>query len=118
MATILVSVAVVGALGGIRALQGSEAKAKTADLLQNLAAEKLNDMRYLADPSDNGDAGDFSDRGYPDIHWTADIETSDVDNVDSVTVTVTQGKEAQTIKTMMFVTPQSSSTSGSGAAAP
>jgi hypothetical protein len=109
--SIIVAVAVAGVFDGIRSMAKTEVKANTADLLQRLAVEKVNDLEILSDPSVGGDNGDFSDRGYPDIMWTADVETASITNVDELTVTVSQGTDSQTITTMVYV-PQESSTTG------
>ena len=41
---VLVSVAIVGVLGGIRTIQDTNAKARTAELLQRLATEKISGL--------------------------------------------------------------------------
>jgi Tfp pilus assembly protein PilV len=124
VASVLVAVAITGVLGGIRALGVAQAKAQDSDLVQRLAAEKINDMRILADPTSNGTSGDFSDRNYPDVTWTADVESTSVTNVDEITVTATRGKVSQSLMTLMYIAPatststtgSSSSTSGTGGA--
>lgn len=107
---VLVAVAVVAALGGIRALEAADAKAKQVVLLQRLAAEKVNDLRILADPSQAGSSGDFSDRGYKDITWAADVEATSVSNVDQIVVTATQGSVSQEVSTLEYI-PSTTSTS-------
>lgn len=113
--TVLVAVAVVGVLGGIRSIGAADVKARTADLLQRLAAEKLHDLKVLPDPSDAPDSGDYSDRGYADITWNLAIEATGANNVDQVTVTTTRGGDSQALTTLMFVSPSagaSDSTTG------
>lgn len=102
---VLVSVAVVGALGGIRSIQAADARARSADLLQRLASEKVSDMALLSDPSTGSNAGDFSDRGHGDVSWTAAVTTTGAAGVDRVTVTATRGGDAQALTTLMFVRP-------------
>lgn len=115
--TVLVSVAVVASLGGIRALSAADSAGKQALLLQRLAAEKIDDLRILPDPSQAGSTGDFMDRGYTDITWTADVEPTSVSNVDNVTVTVTQGKASQEISTLIYIPTSTSTTTSTTAAA-
>lgn len=102
---VLVSVAVVGVLGGIRSIQAAGARARSADLLQCLVAEKVGDIRLLSDPSTGGNAGDFSDRGHAEISWTASVEATGAASVDKVTVTATRGGDSQALTTLVFVRP-------------
>ena len=112
MTVVLVSVAVVGVLGGIRSIQAAGARARGADLLQRLVAEKVGDIRLLADPSTSGNAGDFSDRGHSDISWTASVTTTAAANVDKVTVTATRGGQSQALTTLVFVRPSVGTSAG------
>ena len=109
---VLVSVAVVGVLGGIRSIQAAGARARGADLMQRLVAEKVGDIRLLSDPSTGGVAGDFSDRGHGEITWTARVETTGAANVDKVTVTATSGRDSQALTTLVFARPSSGAALG------
>lgn len=109
---VLVSVAVVGVLGGLRVIAAADAQARDADLIQRLTAEKLGDMRLLSDPAAGGSAGDFSDRGHSEITWTAAVTATGAADVDKVTVTATGGGRSQTVSTLMFVRPAAGTTSG------
>ncbi len=100
---VLVTVAFVGVFRGLRALAAIEARTQTADLLQRLSAEKINDLTLLPDPGAGAKTGDFSDRGYPGIGWSAQVEASDAANVDKVTVTATRGSASQALSTLLFV---------------
>lgn len=117
---VLVAVALVGALGGIRAIKDADAKAQTADLLERLATEKVSDLKLLQDPSTNGSQGDFTDRGYPDITWSLQEDTSAITNMVQVTLTVTRGRDAQVLTTLLYIPSQSgtatttSTTTGAG----
>lgn len=108
--SVLVAVAVVATMGGIRSIMNAQSKAQTADLLQRLASEKLDDSRYLSSPDANGTSGDFSDRGYPDISWSMAVQAAGVTNLDQVTVTATRGNDSQALTTMMYVAPATTTT--------
>ena len=112
--TVLVGVAVVGVMGGIRSVMVTQAKAQTADRLVQLAAEKMEDVKILADPEDGGTSGDFSDRGYPNITWALTETTTSITNLDEVTVTVTDGKESQALDTLLYIAPAAGTTSVTG----
>lgn len=109
---VLVSVAVVGVLGGLRSIQAANARARSADLLQRLVSEKVGDIRLLADPGTGGNAGDFSDRGHGEISWTTRVEATGATNVDKVTVTATQGRASQALTTLVFVRPSAATAGG------
>lgn len=106
---VLVSVALVGVFGGLRSLQAADARAQTADLLQRLASEKVADLKLLSDPSTGPGAGDFADRGYPDVTWSASVEATGTTDVDKVTITATRGRASQSLATLFFVRPSSGS---------
>lgn len=108
---VLVTVAVVGVLNGIRATQVTAARARDADVLQRLASEKLEDLKLLSDPSGDGARGDFSDRGYPDTTWTVNVQSTSVTNLDEVTVTALKGSDSQALTTLIYVPPLTGSTS-------
>ena len=113
----LVSIGVVGTFGAVRAIDAAQVKARTADLLQTLATEKLADLQLLQTPTANGDGGDFSDRGYSDVTWHLDDTATDVTDIDQVAVTVTQGGSSQAITALMFIRPQTTpATTPSGSA--
>jgi prepilin-type N-terminal cleavage/methylation domain-containing protein len=114
---VLVSLALVGALSGIRAIKNADAKAQTADLLQRLAAEKINDLRLLQDPSANGSDGDFADRGYPDITWNLQETAASVTNMVQITLTVTRSKDTQALTTLLYIVPQTGTTTSTTTAA-
>jgi type II secretion system protein I len=112
--TVIVAIALVGVIGAIGSQVKSQSKANDALLLQRLASEKLNDLRLLQDPSTSGGTGDFSDREYPNVTWSADVETTSTANLDQVTVTATEGSASQSITTLMYVPPATSTTSTTG----
>ncbi len=103
---VIVAVAMVGVYGGIGVLSKVDSQAHTADLLQRLATEKIQDVELLATPSANGSTGDFTDRGYPDITWSLDDQPSGVTNVDQITMTVTRGSDSQAVTTLVYLSQQ------------
>jgi prepilin-type N-terminal cleavage/methylation domain-containing protein len=108
--TMIVAIAVTGVFGGIRALTAADVKARDADLLQRLASEKVEDIRVNGDPNTYGTNGDFTDRGYPDVSWTMEIQTVSTANVDQLTVTAARAKESQAITEFVYVPPATTTT--------
>ncbi len=101
----LVAVAVVGVLGGIRGLTLADAKARKADLLQRLALRRMDELSVADALSAAQTSGDFSEQGYPAVSWTVDIQPSGVTDVDQVTVTASEGQNAQTLTGLFHVPP-------------
>jgi len=102
---LLVSVALVGAMHGLRALAAADIRARRADLLQALAQQKLEELRATEDPRTLDDRGDFSEQGHPEITWTLTVQPSGAENVDEVQVTATQGDYSQSLKELIYVPP-------------
>jgi prepilin-type N-terminal cleavage/methylation domain-containing protein len=102
---VLVGLAMAGVFGGIRSLMTAEFKAREANLLQRLAADKLNEIGPVTDPRTADTSGDFTDAGHADITWTLEVESTSTLNVEQVTVTATRGESSQTISSMIFLRP-------------
>ncbi len=111
---LLVGVGIVGVFGGIRALAAAQAKAKMAERLQVLALDKINEIGAVTDPSSAETSGNYADQGEPNATYTVDVETTDTENLDKITVTATEGTERQSLTSLLYV-PAATSTSGSSA---
>jgi prepilin-type N-terminal cleavage/methylation domain-containing protein len=109
---VLVLVAVVGSLQAIRAIGQAEVKAREAELLQRLAADKWNEMGAVTDPQTAETNGDFTDQGYPDVEWELTVEPSGTTNVDQLTITATRGQSSQTLTGLLFVRPTTGGAAG------
>ena len=109
---LLVGLALTGVFGGIRSLTAAEIKARDADLIQRLCAQKFSELGSVTDPRTAETSGDFAEEGYEDVEWTLEVEPSGSLSVDQVTVTATRNDESQTLTGLVFVRPQA------GAAAP
>lgn len=107
---VLVSIAIVSVLGGIRAISAADLRAREADLLQRLAVLKLNEMGPVTDPQTADNKGDFTDQGYPDVSWTLEVVPSGTENLNELTVTTTRGVATQTLTGYLFIRPVTGST--------
>ncbi len=108
--TVVVGVGLAGVMAGIRAIGVADVKARTADTLQQLAAQKLAEVRTSSDIANASTSGDFSDQGYSDINYQVDVQPSGTDNIDEVKVTVTQNNDTQTLTEFLFVPPTTTTT--------
>ncbi|GAB4459650.1 MAG: hypothetical protein OHK0029_22480 [Armatimonadaceae bacterium] len=115
---VLIVLALVGVLGGIRALNATDVKARDADLLQRLAQEKYNELTTVTDPRTTDDSGDFTEQGYPEITWTVEVEPSGAENVDQVTITTTRNdnNNSQTLTGLVFIPPATTAPTANPAA--
>ena len=108
--------------GGLRALAVAEAKAKMAERLQGLAMDKMNELGTVTDASSAETSGNFFDQGEPNATFTIDVETTDTENLDKITVTAIEGTERQSLTSLLYIpaatstssTTGSTSTTGSG----
>ncbi len=110
VAVVLVAIGLVAVFGGIAALNRAEVKARSAELLQSLAMQKISEYGAVTDPRSAETSGDFSDQGYSDITWRFVDEPSGITDVDKLTVTVAQGSEEQTLTTLIYIRPTTSTT--------
>ena len=102
---VLVGIGVVGAFGGMRAIGQAQARADTANLLQRLAVDALNQLSEVTDPSTAATSGDFSSEGHPEISWKLDVQQANAQNLDQVTVTATLGNASQAVSGLIYVAP-------------
>jgi prepilin-type N-terminal cleavage/methylation domain-containing protein len=108
----LVSVALVGVMGGIASLTKADIRAQDAVLLQQLANQKLHEIAQTTDPRTAETTGDFTEQGYPSITWEQTLEPSSTENVDVLSVTTTKNnktnngnEQTQTLAELVYVPP-------------
>lgn len=90
----LVAIGVVGVVGGFQALTTSQTRAQETERMQRLAFQKYDEMIAVQGTASADLGGDFSDRGMPAYKWEASVQPTGVDNLDSVTVTVSRIKDS------------------------
>ena len=114
----LVSVILAG--GGIAALVSSigateraEARAIQAEKMQRLGNAKLEEIIASRDFVSQG--GDFATEGEPDFEWNLEQNTTSVENLSQLTVSVTKSTDSsvkQTLSTLIYDPPTSSDSGG------
>jgi len=110
-------VAVVLAGGGIAALVSAigattrgEAKAIQSEKMQRLAVQKLDEV--IATQDFNSQGGNFADDGEPDMDWSMTDDTTSVENLEQVTVTVSKSNDSNTsqvVSTLFYRRPAETS---------
>lgn len=114
----LVSLVLAG--GGIAALVSSigateraEARALQSEKMQRLAYTKLEEILASRDFVSQG--GDFNDRGESDFEWNLEQNTTSVENLTQLTVSVTKTTDSsvkQTLSTLVFDPPTATANGG------
>lgn len=111
VAILLVGICMAGVFGGLTVLAQSDARARDVVLLQRLAQQKISDVELVGDPSLAEESGDFSEQGYPDATWSMTYEQEgDLLTLQRVTVTVDRLNHSQSLTTLVYVRPESSTT--------
>lgn len=112
--TFLIGLAVVGAMGGIRALKMADIKAKQVELVQRLAMQKLDEYESVTPVNTADSSGDFSDHGYPDVTYDMTMTPTSTANIDIVEVTAKQGTVSQSLTELFYIRPTTSASPTSG----
>ena len=109
-------VAVILAGGGIAALvtalgstERAEARTLSAEKMLRFAEQKLQES--IATKDFNSQSGDFTDQGAPDLDWTLSQETTSVDDLEYITVTVSKADgtgSSQSARTLFYQTQTAS----------
>lgn len=100
---LLLSIGVVASMSALEAVSRTESKVNSADTLQRLACEKLNDVRVALDPTNVATSGDFTDQGHKDVTWQVSLDETSASFVEQVSVTATKGKDSQTVSTLIYL---------------
>jgi hypothetical protein len=116
---ILLSVGIVAIIRGIGAIQLGEAKAREKSFMMSLASQKLDEIIATSDSSQFQQNGDFQDVGERRYTWRTEVNTTSVDNLSAVTITVERadGRNVSVELSATVYVPPTTSTTG-GAATP
>lgn len=114
--SVLVGVALAGAIGALGSLSKADTAARNAELLQRLAVQKLAALRTEGDLRTAETSGDFSAEGYPEAEWSLELQATDDENVQEATITAARGESQQAVSELVFFQPETTTTtSGTGA---
>ncbi len=85
---VLLSVGIVAVIRGIGLIQLGEARARERSNMTALASQKLDEVIATADPTQYQQNGDFQDIGESKYSWKTEVNTTSVDNLTAITVTI------------------------------
>jgi prepilin-type N-terminal cleavage/methylation domain-containing protein len=115
-AAALLGVGITAALSALGAIAKTEAAIQDKARMQRMAQEKYDEMVSTNQQALASQSGDFTDRNLPGYTWNLDVETSQVTNLDTVTVTVQKqnagARDAEgRVEGMLYISPNSTSAS-------
>ncbi|MCE9559596.1 MAG: hypothetical protein K8R88_11665 [Armatimonadetes bacterium] len=99
VAVALLAIGITACLGALGAMTKGEARAQESERLQLLAHRKLNELIATREAETGSASGDFSASGFPSITWAAETETSGVENLDALYLTVTEPNKPDLVLT-------------------
>lgn len=76
--------------------------------LNRLAARKLDELVATGEAINGNASGTFEEEGFPNVNWSITSEPSGVENLNTITITVSKEANDETgkqISTLMFVPP-------------
>ncbi len=114
VAIVLVAVGVTGTLGALSAMAQSKVRLQQSQLMQKLANDKLAEVIATGDASNGSASGTFDSAGAEKMTWSTEDESTGVENLDAITVTVKQDDREVSASTLYYRAPATTGT-GSGA---
>lgn len=113
VAVVLAGVGVAASVSAFGALEKSEANAIEKERMIRLATEKYNELAAMGDLNNVG--GTFDDRGEDRYVWEASVETTGIENVSQLNVTVSLSdsmnrERSETVYGVVYEEPASSTT--------
>lgn len=113
---VMLAVGIVGSMQAIGAMSAGDGRARELERMQRLAVDKYRELLVTDDSARTSSNGDFTDRNDQVHLWAVTYDDSGIDNLDLMTVTVTNknspnGRSAK-VESLVYV-PSSSSTSSS-----
>jgi prepilin-type N-terminal cleavage/methylation domain-containing protein len=111
-ALVLMGVGLVSVFSALSAIASSEARTRETEKMHRMAMAKFDELRAITDTFSGSDSGDFSDLGEPDYVWELQVDTTGIENLDAITVSVERrgrgGDQAPsaTVTGLVFQPPQ------------
>lgn len=118
----LVAIGISTVIGGFASLTIGQRRMRDSERMQNLALQKYDELVATDSLEATSLSGDFSDYGAEQFLWSADVETTSVENLNALTVTVTardntDSEPKQVVSGTVFVRAQSGTGDQTGGAA-
>ena len=110
MSTVLVTVGLVAIISSYTALGRGQRISIETELMQRLVTDKYDELEATEALQTQSLNGDFSDRGYDNYLWSANVAATGTENLSALTVTVTSrdtnGSSEGVVNGVVFIPPQ------------
>jgi len=110
VATVLVAVGVTGTLSALSAMAQSKTRVQQSQLMQKLADDKLAEVIATGDAFNGTASGSFDGTDATGITWSSQDDSTGVENLDAITVTVKKGDREVTASTLIYRAPAATGT--------
>jgi type II secretory pathway pseudopilin PulG len=115
-AAALLGVGITAALSALGAISKTEAAVQERGRLQRMAQDKYDELISTNQQTVASQSGDFTDRNLQGYTWNLDVESSEVSNLDTVTVTVQKGNAGANdpvgrVEGLLYISPNSTTAS-------
>lgn len=113
-AVVILGVGIVASIGAFGTLANSEANARQTEKMVHLAQGKLAEL-IATGQTTQASNGDFSDQNEPTYTWDLQVNTSDVTDLSTLTISVNQtntSKSPVKIDTLIYVPPATTTATG------
>ncbi len=109
VSVVILSIGIVGVLGGLTAMSKSQIRAFEVEHVQRLAIRKIDELLATEAVGTTGTTGDFTDYGEPGYEWKTDVQPSGIENLQTLTLTVTKTNDSSApsakIDTLYYLAP-------------
>jgi prepilin-type N-terminal cleavage/methylation domain-containing protein len=117
VSTVLLAVGITAVLGAFSSMTSNYRKARDTEQMQRLALDKYEELVATGSLQTQTLNGDFSDRGNDRYLWDASVETTGVENLSSLTITVQPRDNQETepkvsIDGVVFIEPATTAPAG------
>ena len=99
MSVAIAGIGLTAALGAMRSLASAESRATRTELMQRLAFQKYDEVVATGEIEQAPLTGDFRERGIEGYEWRAELDQSGIENLGTVTVTVTPVRRGDNLET-------------------
>lgn len=112
----VVGIGIVGAVYGLGVLTKAEGELREREILSRLARQKFDELAATRSFNQGEVSGNFESQGYQAVQWSSESAPTGVENVDSLTLTVTPPSNWRagviTRTGLLYVPPAPTSTGG------
>lgn len=117
VAVVILSVGIVAVMASLGAMAKTEAKLRTKEVMQRLAERKYEELVATSTNLATPQSGDFQDWNEKRFTWSTAVDTTGVDNLNAITLTVSPasgGSDSDKIKVvgLVYIPPSTTTTPG------